>query len=224
MNISTMNRKSHWIILTFVFLIVFILHFASPIITSFDSRWSIHTAMSIIKEGNTDLDEYKKQIEANGLYAIRIEDGHYYNMYPIGVSIIAVPFVYILDKCSSLILPIAPRIEAYIKKMVPILGWARPDAVNVIALFGLVEKFIASIIVAITALFIYLIARLYLDRKYSLLITFIFAFCTSAWSTASRALWQHGLSMLMLSIALYLILLAKDKPRLILYGESHSGI
>src|SRR5262249_16466302 len=40
----------------------------------------------------------------------------------------------------------------------------------------------------------------------------IFAFATPAWSTASRALWQHGPSMLMLSVTLYLLLTADRKP------------
>lgn len=52
----------------------------------------------------------------------------------------------------------------------------------------------------------------FLNTRYSLLTVFIFAFCTSAWSTGSRALWQHGPSMLMLSAALYLILSAREKP------------
>src|SRR5262249_38064441 len=38
------------------------------------------------------------------------------------------------------------------------------------------------------------------------------AFGTAAWSTASRALWQHGPSMLMLTLALYLIVRARERP------------
>ena len=53
-------------------------------------------------------------------------------------------------------------------------------------------------------------ANLSLNARYSLTLTCIFAYCTPAWSTVSRALWQHGPSMLLLSIALYL--LVRDKP------------
>ncbi len=81
------------------------------------------------------------------------------------------------------------------------------------------QEIIASIIVALTAVVIFLIARLSLPVKQSLLAAFIFAFCTSAWSTASRALWQHGPSMLMLSISLFLILLSRQKPALIQYAS-----
>jgi hypothetical protein len=211
--------RSQWLILAAIFLVVFFAHVFSPIVTSFDSRWSIYTAVSIIEQGNTDLDEYKTQIEAQNFYAIRIINGHYYCMYPVGVSVIAIPLVYFFDRGSSLILKIAPYTEKYFKKDSQNLSWWRLDAPYVIAHFGFIEKFIASIIVAITAVFIYLISRLYLGRRYSLLVVFIFAFGTSAWSTASRALWQHGPSMLILAITLYLILSARKNPRLIQYAS-----
>jgi len=53
-----MKRIRQTILLALIFLVVFISHFVSRNVTSFDSAWSIHTAMSIIKEGNTNLDEY----------------------------------------------------------------------------------------------------------------------------------------------------------------------
>jgi len=46
----------------------------------------------------------------------------------------------------------------------------------------------------------------------------IFAFCTSAWSTASLVLWQHGPSMFMLATTLYFILLSKQKESLVQYA------
>jgi len=77
------------------------------------------------------------------------------------------------------------------------------------------EKFIASIWMALASLFIYLIGfSVTKDPKSSIFSMLVFAFCTSAWSTASRGLWQHGPSMLMLSISLYLLLLSKNKPKI----------
>ena len=49
----------------------------------------------------------------------------------------------------------------------------------------------------------------------SIALALLFAFATSAWSTASRALWQHGPAMLMLSTALYLLSLAPKQPVLL---------
>jgi hypothetical protein len=227
-----MKRFNQYFILLLVFSVVFITHFFSKNITSFDSMWSIYTAMSIIKEGNTDLNEYKEALEKMNLTILEKEkverwrmrfpnfekykyfgveeiNGHYYSIFPIGVSLIAVPFVYGIDKCLSFF----P--EDFIRSR---LNYPH-GVINVVRFHAQIELFIASLIIALTAVFIYLIARLFLERKYSLLVTFIFAFCTSAWSTASRGLWQHGPSMLMLTIALYIILRAKERPWLIQFAS-----
>jgi len=68
------------------------------------------------------------------------------------------------------------------------------------------EKLVASAIVALATALMYLVARRFLTLRASILLALIFAFATSMWSTASRALWQHGPSALLLLIALYLTL------------------
>jgi hypothetical protein len=162
--------------------------------------------MSIIKEGNTDLDEYKNILKENKYYAIEKIRGHYYTIHPIGVSLIAVPFVYIIDK-------------GIFAEFIRNRSNKTSKVIDIITIHREIELFIASFIIAVTAVFIYLIVYLFLDRKYTLLVTFLFAFCTPAWSTASRALWQHGPSILMLTIVLYIILLAIEKPWLIQFAS-----
>lgn len=182
----------HLSVLALIFLMVFISHFTwSSVYTPFDSGWNVHTAISIIEEGNTDLDEYRG-LMTKGDHRIQRIDGHIYNFFPVGTSVLSLPHILILDKLSDEILEI--------------------DMIHIIK--GKPERFIAATIVALSAVLIYLIVSLFLDdQKYLLLLVFIFAFCTSAWSTASRALWQHGPTMLLLSAALYLLLLAKHKPK-----------
>jgi len=180
-----------------IFLTVFISHFFwSDIITSFDSIWSIPTALSIIKEGNTHLDEYERMLKKHDYYYIERIDNHFYTKFPIGTSLLSVPFVFIIDKVLDV--GIFLDLETYINQRIP----------------EGIETFIASIFVALAAIVIFLISDLLVDNlKYSLLLVFIFAFCTSAWSTASRALWQHGPSILLLAAALYIILLVRYRPR-----------
>jgi hypothetical protein len=198
-------KKSHWKISLIIFLAVFVVYFKSENSGSSDAKWTIHAAMSIIKEGNSDLDEYKQIIEKNYDYAIEFIDGHYYNLYPIGTSIVALPFVWAINLLSGKILFISEdsflgNIKFY--NLHDILKYSFPRGI---------ELFIASFIVALNAFIIY---RILLSEKvqYPLVSVFIFAFCTSSWSTASRALWQHGPSMLMLSLTLLLILSARKKP------------
>ncbi len=176
-----------------IFVAVLVTHWYSGNHIPIDSRYSIHTAMSIIREGNTDLDEYRPLIsEINDSHLTETIAGHVYSVYPLGASLLALPFVFTIDLVSH------GALAKYIQHAVP----------------DMIESFVACFIVALTSVLIYAIARRSLNRRYALLVVFIFAFCTSAWSVASRALWQHGPSMLMLTATLYLLLLAEDRPRL----------
>ncbi len=159
-----------------------------------DSKWSIYTAMSIVREGNTDLDEYQTLIKKiHESYSLEKVNGHTYSVYPLGAPLIAVPFVAVIDRLSGGALAIS--MEQHI-----------PDDV---------ELLVASVVVALTTTLLFGIMRLFVSRGAAVVLAIIFAFCTSAWSVASRALWQHGPSMLWLTATLYLILLARRRPYLI---------
>lgn len=158
---------------------------------TFDSALSLHTALSLVREGNTDLDEYGDIVRTTWLSTEEI-DGHVYMLYPVGASVLAAPVVWLIDKVS-------PDFAASLRT-----GFGEP-----------VQTAIAGAITALTVLLVFLIARLYVARPYAGLIALTLAFGTSAWSVTSRTLWQHGPSMLMLALALYLILHARTRPALI---------
>jgi hypothetical protein len=175
----------------------------------FDSRWTIPVALSLLDRGDTNLDEYAALIEQDRYYAVERVNGHYYNLFPVAVPVLAAPFVSGLRKAAPVFAPVLAKAPG---------GGPVRDAFlagDFLNSRTLVEVIIASFFVAITSVVIFLIGRMFLPRPYAVLLALIFAFATSAWSTASRALWQHGPSMLMLSVALYLLLLADRKPRLI---------
>jgi hypothetical protein len=79
------------------------------------------------------------------------------------------------------------------------------------------EKWIASIFVSFSILLMFVIAKRSVPSIQALSVAVTFALGTSAWSTASRGLWQHGPSMLALSMALYLLLLYKEKTQFVQY-------
>jgi hypothetical protein len=192
--------------LALIFVAVFFSHSLSRVCCyAGDSVWSVPVAMSIIRERNTDVDEYDQIVVSNDYYGemvvrndnhYTVEEirGHLYSKQPIGASIVAVPALLVADNVLGHLFH--ADLDHFVRN-----GGS-----------GQLERLLASSIVALTAMFLCLIALRFLDRKYSLLLVLVFAFCTSAWSTASRALWQHGPSMLMLSAALYLILVARDRP------------
>jgi MFS family permease len=190
------------LIAALIFLVVFGVHVRSPVMTSYDSRWSIYTAMSLIREGNTDLNEYDDLLREYADYGIDRVGQRAYSIYPIGPVLLAVPFVLVVDRA---------------------LGRSRGDDLDgrlrtQPELPARIERMVASLIVAATAVLMYLVGGLALDRPASaLVLAGVFAFATSAWSTASRALWQHGPSMLMLAAALYLVLRARERLPVIAY-------
>jgi len=175
-------------------LLIWLVYIISPVYNVFDSRWTLQTALSLLKEHDVDLDEYASHIEP-GDYRIQIIDGHFYNIYPVGPALIAAPFLAILRPIAS--------------------NWGGIDLDSLLAKrsIGRLEIFIASFTVALTAVILAVIAYEMLDSwPLALLGAGLFAFGTSAWSAASRGLWQHGPAMLMLTIALWLFVRAGQWP------------
>ena len=185
-----------------LFALVFAVYASSRVITSSDSRWTLHVAMSIIKEGDVALDEYSEVIAKNDEAAITYADGRPYNRFPLGTPLLVTPIVLVIDRIAHHVW----SVDLY----------ARLQESRDVLVRG-IEMYIACFLVALVCVQIYLIARQFMDRKRSLLLALVFAFCTSAWSTASRALWSHGPSMLMLSASLLLLLKARAKPSLAQY-------
>jgi hypothetical protein len=180
-----------------LFLGLLVTYVASPVRTSEDSRWSIATTMSFIRGTGGDLSAYLPPSPdyAPAGYALRTHGNHTYTMYPIGTSLLAVPAVVLR-------MWIDPTFETAIRTTVP-------DGT---------EKIIASVYGAIAAaLFFFVVFIRFKDVPVALTTALIFALCTSMWSTATRALWQHGPLILMLDIAMLLLLAARWRASLVQY-------
>lgn len=194
---KTDHKPRSLCIAALIFVAVFLVHRHSPNITVYDSTWVIPTALSIIRDGDVALDEYRPMMGQDPGWTIQIIRGHPRTIFPLGVSWIALPFVWAMDKGSAML-------------------WERDLQAEILRTnTRIYERFIASAFVALTASIIYLMGRCFLNDKYALLLALIFAFCTSSWSVASRALWQHAPSMLLLTSALFLTLLAPRQAILI---------
>ena len=208
-------RRQNVLLPALVFLGVFLVHSLSCVVQSYDSAWSVHTALSIVKEGNTNIDEYRDDVERGGHYLYETINGHIYSSYPIGTPLLSVPFVYMADLGLRLLSSVSPRVDAFLRR----LSKRPTQRVDAASLHGRVEVLVASLFVALTAVLMYLVGCRFLGRFSSVILACIFAFCTSAWSTASRGLWQHGPSMLMLAVALLLIVKARERPFLVQFAS-----
>ena len=167
-----------------------------------DSMWTIPTAVALLDEGTPRLDRYLALIESRGSAFIQKTGGHYYTVYPFATSLIAAPAVAVLRPIAAAAFAWAPSLAVKMEAVQLQRGCAPPAGEPVIHLHSWTEALIASAIVAATTVLMFNIASVEVGVWGALLVALIFAFATSAWSTASRSLWQHSASMLMLALAL----------------------
>jgi len=114
-------------------------------------------------------------------------DGRLISRYPVAAAVLAMPFYGI---------PLAT-------------GWMAhpPNAWLVYPWTGFfVAKFASAFITALAVLMLFYCARELTDAKSSATLALVFAFGTSAWSTASQALWQQTPSLLLQMIGLWFLL------------------
>jgi hypothetical protein len=179
-----------------IFAILLAIYALSTVRTSSDSRWSLHTAMSMVRGHGGDLTEYLPALKKHDFYAIEYPDGRPHTYFPIGVSILVIPAV-------------------------AIASWVQPAFFTELQhdVLGGFEKVMASAIGAIAAvMFFWLIYSQFESLWTALAGTVIFAVGTSMWSTATRALWQHGPLVLMFTIVMLLMVRAHRRPALVQYS------
>jgi hypothetical protein len=157
-----------------------------------DSRWSIHTAVSLVDEGNFDLDEYRSTLQARQFYFTEQVGGHVYTVFPFGTSMLAAPAVVILRPIAAALFSGWPSLRVSMETAQRMRGCPPLAGEPLVALHSWAEQIIASTMVALAALLLYFIARDEVSVGSAVLVAVLFAFATSAWSTASRSLWQHG--------------------------------
>ncbi len=213
-----------------IFVCVFLVHALSPNATPFDSRWTVYTAVSILRQGNVDLNEFEPALLRDDFYAIECVQpggertyplppaagcpgGRYYNFYPVAVALMAAPVVFALEQALLIAQPVLRPFVAALPA-----GYRRSFLEGDLPNSAMAtELTVASFLIALTTIVIYGIARAFLPPLWSLLPAFVFAFCTPAWSTGSRALWQHGPGMLLLALALWIAVSAEKRPHWIRY-------
>lgn len=170
--------------------------------TCSDSMWSIPTAVSLLDHGDADLDEYLPVLEARRFVLTQRVGGHVYTIYPLGASIMAIPGIVALRPVGAALRQFAPSVWATLETVQAERGCAPVAGEPVVTLHSWAEHLIASAFVAATAVVIYLLAVAEVSTASAVLLALVFVFGTTAWSTASRSLWQHGPSMFLLATAL----------------------
>jgi len=178
----------------FIFWIIFFIYMANQrIVTHTDPTPTRLLPISIIREGNFDLNEFNFLYnDTNHLpYYLKNIDGKIVSFYPVFTSLLAVPIYFI-----------------------PVLTGIDPQSTTVL----LLSKTTAALLIALSAAFLYLTLRHMANEKTSLVITAIYAFGTTNWPISSQDLWQHGAGELFICITLYALAQGGKKPHLIPYA------
>lgn len=154
-----------------------------PVTTSYDSRWTIFSAVSYLHGENGGLARYQSIIDKEKNYGIEIVDGQPRNAFPDGPAFMATPFLASL----SIVWP------GYESKLTR--GWTAE-----------LETVIASFYCALACVFMFAaVYRYFGDLKLGVIAALMLALATPVWSTASRALWQHGPVIFLHAAALWLL-------------------
>jgi hypothetical protein len=178
------------------FAVLFTIFVTSPVVTVSDSRWSIHTAMSLLRGQGGDLSAYRPVLQSADFYAIETCRDAPRTMFPIGVSVMAMPAVATLAAFS-------PQFESNLSHSIPIKF----------------ERLIASFYGALAAVVMLLAIHLRFGTlPLAVVIAVLFGLGTSMWSTGTRALWQHAPLMLMFAAAILIFERARRRPRLLQYA------
>jgi hypothetical protein len=184
-----------------VFSFAAFVYIASPVHVQADSQWSIPTAISILREGNIDLDEYQAAYERIPHGTIRVGQ-HVYPWYPLAVSLVALPVVAVMEGCARAGLAVLPHPPGWLAV------WDtrfHAEGDIQIGYYARTEGVIASLCAALAVALYWAAARRRLELVPALVLTALLAFGTGLWSTASRVLWQHGPSAAVLAWVVWLL-------------------
>jgi hypothetical protein len=192
---SPRERRSEnrlpWEMALAVFLIATAVFSFSPVITNYDSFATFPTAVSLVNRHTLSLDAYQHVKVLAKSYTVNHANGHLLTTYPWAVGLFAIPAVVVID-------------------LLHVAGGPSADSIvtGQSQIGNLVQLWSASIVTGLACATLALLAyrRLQGPAKkrlhWAMFCGLAFAFATSAWSTASRALWQQGPSILVLAVAL----------------------
>lgn len=119
---------------------VFILYMVTRPLVTLDSCWVLPTSLSLLNEGNINLDEFSTYEVGNSYAAIQI-DNHFYNYFPYGISFLIISIVAVLNILIS---------ESFFFQY-----------------HGQIEKFCASLLILSSFFFLYNVFSFYISKRKS---------------------------------------------------------
>ena len=193
------------VVTAIVFVVTFSIFLGSPMRPVGDSHYSMLLSEQLLTRGSFTLDEhfrlpldpatYPGINGTRGAYPYQIETvgEHVYHAFPVGSSILSVPFVA-LTRVGG-ISAIGPN-GAYDQR-----GERR------------IQTVLASLLMAALSSLFFATARLLLPIGWSLVAALVGALGTQVWSTASLVLWSETWSVLLLGVVVWMLLAHEARGR-----------
>jgi hypothetical protein len=184
-----------------LFCFVFAVDEVSPNGMTADSLRAIPTAVSMVYWRTISLDHLKGYLTLPGVDEVT-SHGHVYPIFPWATSLFAVPWVVADAALHKLGFGAGP---------LALVRTGDDWDLQVISMAAVVAA--TSVVIFHLAVRVLSMAPMRRRRRWALGVALVFAFATPAWSTASRSMWEHGPSMLCLSVALLYALRAQAGQR-----------
>ena len=189
-----------------VFVVTFAIFFASPVRPIGDSHYSMLLSEHLLTRGSFTLDEhFKLPLDpakypgingTRGGYPYQIEPvgPHVYYFFPVGSSILSVPFVAVMRAAG---VSAIGREGAYDKR-----GERR------------IQTVVASFLMAALSALFFATARLALPVPWSFVTALVGALGTQVWSTGALALWSDTWGIFLLGAVVWMLLAhaARGRP------------
>ncbi len=202
--LTRFRKRDDFLLALLSFVVVLLVYVNSSNTPLSDSLWAVHISSSLLNTGDIDLDEFEQFVDIANNFGVLSKkvDGRILPYFPIGNSIIGAPVLWVMARIYPP--PEQQNLYQYLQENSPsdpYLIW--------------IQHLVAAFITALIAPVVYLIGREQHRKRVAFVAVLLFAFGSSAYSVASRVLWQHGPSMLMIALVLLLFLRGQKNPRYI---------
>lgn len=170
--------KNGWLGWLLAFLIMAVIAGQTTRNTGSDPRGTLLVSQAIVQHGSVRLDAYGEMLLDSYGYVIHQKNGHFYNYFPLGTSLISTPFVAVAN----------------------VLGFDMTKDEP------LIQMVLATLAALLITFILYKTARLYLRQTESLLLAGLCWFGSSLASTVGTALWSHDFAFVFSSAAIFLVI------------------
>jgi hypothetical protein len=196
-------RPSDYVVAAAIFVTTLIIFVLSPVHQVTDSNYSMYLSDCLLRSRTFALDAcgipvlepkpLNDYITNGGIYQLEIQRGRVYYFFPVGSSVLSVPYV-----AAAKLFGVSPR--------------NTDGSFNVQGEMA-IELGLAAFLMALLSAMFFFTSRLLLSLNWSVLLALGGSLGTQIWSTASRGLWSHTWSALLAGCVVYLLVSADSKGR-----------